>query len=162
MIGRWFFHDHLDLFLDHPGDRSTASPGARSSTAATLAIGIDRRLHDAAEPALLPARPIAEHSGRDPGRVRPLRSHLRISGSADHAPGQTGPDATAPVTEAIAGRSDLRRRLVPVDAAQVPGPEADRTRARSPSRNISLRGETGPARSRWSGRAAPAKRRSRC
>ena len=79
MVGRWFFMIIGTIF--------SITPAFVYWLAGFLAIQGDptrpddrrhRRVHDAPEPALLPARPAARRPGRDPGRAGPVRSDLRV------------------------------------------------------------------------------------
>ncbi len=72
-------HDHRHDLLDHAGVRVLAGrlPG-RSTATRRPDDRRHRRLHDAPEPALLPARPAAQRPGRDPGRARAVRPDLRV------------------------------------------------------------------------------------
>ena len=74
--------------------------------------GDDRRLHDAPEPAVLPARPAAQRPGRDPGLARAVRPDLRVprDGPRDRRRARRG--RAGPRHDARQG--PLPRRLVPV------------------------------------------------
>ena len=106
-------HDHRDDLLDHAGVRVLAGRHAGRERGARGAVGRhDRGLHHAPEPPLLPARPAAQHPGRDPGLARPVRPHLRIprDGSRDRRrPRRRDDDPGLHPRE-----GPLPRRLVPV------------------------------------------------
>ena len=79
MVGRWFFMIIGTIFSIMPAfvywlagtladQRRPDAPTDRRH----------RRVHDAPEPAVLPARPAAQRPGRDPGLARPVRPDLRV------------------------------------------------------------------------------------
>ena len=72
-------HDHRHDLLDHAGVRVLAGRHAgRQRRPDAPTAGDDRRLHDAPEPAVLPARPAAQRPGRDPGLAGAVRPDLRV------------------------------------------------------------------------------------
>jgi ATP-binding cassette subfamily B protein len=77
MVGRWFFMIIGTIFSITPAFVYWLAGYQRRP------VGADhrrhRRLHDAPEPALLPARSAAQRAGRDPGRPGPVRPDLRVS-----------------------------------------------------------------------------------
>ena len=113
MVGRWFFMIIGTIFSIMPAFvywlagtlAANGAPGAPSA-------GHDRGLHHAPEPALLPARPAAQHPGRDPGLARPVRPHLRVprDGPRDRRCTRRGHDDP----RRDAGTCAVPRRLVPV------------------------------------------------
>ena len=96
-----------------------------------------RRLHRAAEPALLPLRPDPPGLGGDPGLDGPLRAHLRVPRPP---PGPRGLAATrvklVPGQRARAGRASRRR----TSATRRPSPSVGRPRRprRLDARDIDL------------------------
>ena len=95
-----------------------------------------RRVHDAPEPALLPAGPAAQRPGRDPGLAGAVRPDLRIP--------RDGPrDRRRPRRRRA--RPDAGPRAGPVPQRLVPLPDRGRAleRAIAPARRLDA--ESGPA-----------------
>jgi hypothetical protein len=111
-------HDHRHDLQHHAGVRVLAGRHARDERRSACPDGrLDRRLHHAPEPALLPDRPAPQRPGRDLGLARLVRPHLRVPGPR---PGDRG----------RAGRGDARPgrrpRPGPVPSRLVPLPDEDR------------------------------------
>ena len=123
MVGRWFFMIVGTVFSITPalvywlaGD---AARGARRADR-----GRHRGLHDAPEPALLPARPDAQRPGGGAGRPRPVRPHLRVPG---HGAGDRRRARRDPPRPGDRPRSrPLRARLVPLSVGATGGRGARR------------------------------------
>ena len=79
MVGRWFFMIVGTIFSITPGVRVLARRLAGHPGRPDRADDRrHRRVHDAPEPAVLPARPAAQRAGRDPGRAGAVRPDLRV------------------------------------------------------------------------------------
>ena len=79
MVGSLVLHDHRHDLQHHAGVRVLAGRLPRDQQRPVRADDRrHRRLHDAPEPALLPARAAAQRPGRDPGRAGALRPDLRV------------------------------------------------------------------------------------
>ena len=79
-------HDHRHDLQHHAGVRVLARRHAgRQWRSQRPDRRRDRRVHDAPEPAVLPARPAAQRAGRDPGLAGAVRPDLRVprDGSRD-------------------------------------------------------------------------------
>ena len=117
MVGRWFFMIIGTIF--------SITPAFVYWLAGYLAIQGDptrpddrrhRRVHDAPEPAVLPARPAAQRPGRDPGRAGAVRPDLRVprDGPRDRRRARRGRRSTArrsaAASDSATSRSATRRR----------------------------------------------------
>ena len=91
-----------------------------------------RRVHDAPEPAVLPARPAAQRPGRDPGRARAVRPDLRVPRDGSRDRGRAGCGRARRRRRPRPG--PLPRRVVPLpDRGRALGAGARRRRARARS-----------------------------
>ena len=106
-------HDHRHDLQHHAGLRVLARRNAGRQWRSQRPDGRrDRRVHDAPEPAVLPARPAAQRPGRDPGLARAVRPDLRVprDGSRDRRCARRGGPGARPGPRA----GPLPRRLVPL------------------------------------------------
>ena len=98
MVGRWFFMIIGTIFSIMPAFVYwLAGTLAANGDPDAPTAGDDRRVHDAPEPAVLPARPAAQRPGRDPGLARAVRPDLRVprDGPRDRRRARRGRAATA-------------------------------------------------------------------
>ena len=146
-------HDHRHDLLDHARVRVLARGHAGRQRSTRRPDGRRHRgVHDAPEPAVLPARPAAQRPGRDPGLARAVRPDLRVPRPrprdrrrARRGGARAGRRSAAP-SRSRAWRSTTRPSRGPPGRRSGTSPAADRPR-----------GEPGSRGGRWSTR----RRRSR-
>ena len=161
MVGRWFFMIIGTIFSIMPAFVYWLAGTMAANGSPERADGRrHRRVHDAPEPAVLPARPAAQRPGRDPGLARAVRPDLRVPGprSRDHG-------------RARRGRAGARRRSVGpwrsracrsvpgrAGGALADGGDAAAARRRSRRTRQLDRGRAGEAERRIDGGARPTPR----
>ena len=116
MVGRWFFMIIGSIFSIMPAFVYWLAGTLAANGSPGRAVGRhDRGLHHAPEPPLLPARPAAQHPGRDPGLARAVRPDLRVprDGPRDRGRARRGRRCTRPRPAArsasATSRSSTRR-----------------------------------------------------
>ena len=127
MVGPVVLHDHRHDLLDHAGVRVLARGHDGGQRLAERPDGRrHRRVHDAPEPPVLPARAAAQRPGRDPGVARAVRPDLRVPRPRPRDRRRAGRDRAAARDDA--GRRGARGRLVPLPAGAARGPAHRRRR----------------------------------
>ena len=126
MVGRWFFMIIGTIFSIMPAFVYwLAGTMAANGSPERPDRRRHRRVHDAPEPPVLPARAAAQRPGRDPGVARAVRPDLRVPRPRPRDHRRARRDRAAARDDA--GRRGARGRLVPLPAGAVRGP-ADRRR----------------------------------
>ena len=130
MVGRWFFMIIGTIFSIMPAfvywlAGTLAANGSPDAPTA----GDDRRVHDAPEPAVLPARPAAQRPGRDPGLAGAVRPDLRVprDGPRDRRRARRGRDGPTP-RRAARSASATSSFQYPTEAVPSAGARGGRSR----------------------------------
>ena len=159
MVGRWFFMIVGTIF--------SITPALVYWLAGYLAINGDaigaddrrhRRLHDAPDAAVLPARPAAQRAGRGPGRAGAVRPDLRVPRPADPR-SRTRPTRSTLEPATVRGR--IRFRHVCFRYRRAAAPKAPTSAAVEPSDGADVGRRSAPSAMPATSRSAPPSR-ERC